>query len=83
MNRELENLQHGLEQAFDVLAPGGRLVTISYHSLEDRLAKTALRREASDCICPPGTPACVCGHKARVKLANRKVIKPSQDECAR
>ena len=80
VNSELENLEHGLDGALDVLDHFGRLVVISYHSLEDRLVKNTLRREASTCICPPGTPQCVCGHTATIRLVNRRVIKPTPDE---
>ena len=80
VNEELSNLRRGLEGAIDVLAKGGRVAVIAYHSLEDRLVKGLLRREASQCICPPSTPECVCGHIARVKLVNRKVIKPMSEE---
>lgn len=80
VNGELDNLQRGLEGAFEVLGKGGRLAVVSYHSLEDRIVKTTLRREASECVCPVVVPECVCGHKARVKIANRRVIKPSPDE---
>ena len=80
VNGELDNLGRGLERAVEILGAGARLVVISYHSLEDRLVKSTLRREASGCICPPGTPTCVCGHSARVSRVNRKVIKPAPDE---
>ena len=80
VNKELENLQRGLDGALDILDRSGRLVVISYHSLEDRLVKSTLRREASDCICPAGTPQCVCGHTATIRLVNRRVIKPTSDE---
>jgi 16S rRNA (cytosine1402-N4)-methyltransferase len=80
VNQELDNIQQGLEQAISVLIAGGRLAVISYHSLEDRLVKNMLRREASDCICPPEAPACVCGHRASIRLVSRKVLKPSSAE---
>lgn len=80
VNDELQSLATGLEQAVSALRPGGRLVVISYHSLEDRLAKEMLRREARNCICPPGSPACTCRHVATLQVVTRKVIKPSQDE---
>ena len=80
VNREMDNLTRGLEGAIDVLNVGGRLVVISYHSLEDRLVKQKLRTESSDCICPPGLPQCVCGHKAGLRLVNRRVIRPSIGE---
>ncbi|MBI4298275.1 MAG: 16S rRNA (cytosine(1402)-N(4))-methyltransferase RsmH [Chloroflexi bacterium] len=80
VNRELENLSEGLHQAVNLLGYTARLVVISYHSLEDRLVKLFLRQESSDCICPPGLPRCVCGHKAVLKLISKKVITPSLGE---
>ena len=80
VNGESDNLTRGLDGAVEVLRPGGRLVVISYHSLEDGLVKRKMRTEASDCICPPGFPQCVCGHKARLRLVNRRVVKPSAAE---
>ena len=80
VNSELENVEAGLEQAIELLQQGGRLVVISYHSLEDRLVKNTLRRESRDCICPPETPQCVCGHIASVRLVSRRVIKPEEEE---
>ena len=83
VNGEIDNIRSGLEQAIGVLAPGGRVVTISYHSLEDRLVKGWFRREASDCICPPETLECVCGHVATIRLVNRKVRRPTEAEVDR
>ncbi len=80
VNRELENLRDALEGALRILATAGRLAVISYHSLEDRMVKRFLRVESSACVCPPSAPSCACGHTARVKLVNRRVIKPSQSE---
>jgi 16S rRNA (cytosine1402-N4)-methyltransferase len=80
VNQELDSIRKGLDQAIEALSRGGRLAIISYHSLEDRQVKTAFRRESSKCICPPGTPQCICGHTARIKLVNRKVIKPTGEE---
>ena len=80
VNEELRNLELGLKQAIELLDKGGRLVVISYHSLEDRLVKETLRREATDCICPPERPVCMCGHKATLKLVRRKIITPSPAE---
>ena len=80
VNGEADNLARGLDGAMEVLRPGGRLVVISYHSIEDGLVKTKMRTESSDCICPPGFPQCVCGHVARIRLVNRRVVKPSEAE---
>lgn len=80
VNHELEHLETALRQAIDLLGYEGRLVVITYHSLEDRIVKQFMQREAKKCICPPGTPVCVCGHVPRVKLINKKVITPSATE---
>ena len=80
VNQELDNLQVGLEQAIEALGPRGRLVVISYHSLEDRLVKRLFQKEKSDCICPPGTPQCICGHRATIRLISRRVIRPTAEE---
>lgn len=82
VNGELENIEAGLGQAIQLLERGGRLAVVSYHSLEDRLVKTTLRKESRDCVCPPETPMCVCGHTASVRLVNRKVIRPKEEEVA-
>jgi len=83
VNRELDNLEAVLKQAVGLLGFEGRLVVISYHSLEDRIVKQFMQREAKDCICPPSIPTCVCGHKASLKLISRKVITPSETEIRR
>jgi 16S rRNA (cytosine1402-N4)-methyltransferase len=85
VNHELERLEAVLPQILDVLSSrrndvGGRMVIITFHSLEDRLVKEFMRREASDCICPPGTPVCICGHKARLRLLTRKPVIPTAQE---
>ncbi len=80
VNRELENLEAALRQAINLLGLEGRLVVISYHSLEDRIVKQFMQREAKDCICPPDTPICVCQHKASLRVITRKVITPTQAE---
>ena len=80
VNRELNNLKAALEQAVGLLSPGGRLVVISYHSLEDRLVKQLMQRESRGCLCPPDVPVCQCGHAATLKMVNRKAIRPSDAE---
>jgi 16S rRNA (cytosine1402-N4)-methyltransferase len=80
VNQELEHLKATLKQAIDLLGYEGRLVVISYHSLEDRIVKQFMKQESRDCICPPGTPACVCGHTASLRLINRRVVTPSLAE---
>jgi 16S rRNA (cytosine1402-N4)-methyltransferase len=83
VNDELQALRQGLAGAVELLASGGRLVVISFHSLEDRIVKNVLRDEATDCICPPGTPVCVCNHRARLRILTRKVVQASDAEQAR
>lgn len=80
VNRELEALELVLPQALEVLAPGGRLAVISFHSGEDRIVKQFLAREAKDCICPPELPACVCDHRATVRILTRKPVMPGPEE---
>ncbi len=80
VNDELETLAAGLMQAIQLLAPGGRLVVISFHSLEDRIVKRTFARESRDCICPPGQPICTCEHKAHLRLVTRGPLRPDQSE---
>ncbi len=80
VNHELEHLEAALKQAINLLGFEGRLVVISYHSLEDRIVKQLLQQETRDCICPPSVPTCVCGHKACLRLINKRVITPSATE---
>ncbi|MFC1948965.1 16S rRNA (cytosine(1402)-N(4))-methyltransferase RsmH [Chloroflexota bacterium] len=80
VNQELENLKSALKQAVDLIGFEGRLVVISYHSLEDRIVKQFMQQESKDCICPPSTPTCVCGHTASLSLINKRIITPSLEE---
>jgi 16S rRNA (cytosine1402-N4)-methyltransferase len=83
VNDELGRLKRALPQAVDLLAPGGHLAVISFHSLEDRIVKQFVRREAQDCICPPEVPVCSCGHKARLLPITRRPISASAAEVER
>jgi 16S rRNA (cytosine1402-N4)-methyltransferase len=80
VNHELANLQEVLPQAIELLAQGGRLAVISFHSLEDRMVKNFLKNEAKGCICPPKLPICTCNHKPSVKILTKKIIIPSLGE---
>ena len=80
VNDELAALEAALPQAVKILAPGGRLAVISFHSLEDRLVKRFLHRESRDCICPPEMPVCTCDHRATLQLVTRKPVRPTADE---
>ena len=80
VNRELESLKKALEDSIGLLAPKGRIVVISYHSLEDRIVKDIFKREASDCVCPPKLPACVCNHRKKLNIITKKPIIPTDKE---
>lgn len=83
VNDELAALDEGLSAAIDVLRPGGRLVVIAYHSLEDRRVKHRFRDEERGCICPPRIPVCVCGHRARLRVLTRRALRPGPRELDR
>ena len=80
VNGEMEALSEGLDEIFDLLAPGGRFAVITFHSLEDRLVKNRFRQWATACTCPPEYPVCVCGGRAKAKLITRKPIEAAPDE---
>ena len=80
VNNELDDLRIFLDKAVDMLKPGGRLVVLSYHSLEDRIVKEKFKYENLDCVCPPGTPVCICGKVRRLKIITRKPLTPSVAE---
>lgn len=81
-NKELEVLKESLEELIDLLSPGGRLCIITFHSLEDRIVKTAFKQAASPCTCPPQFPVCVCGKLSKGKVITGKPILPGEEELA-
>lgn len=79
-NHELDVIHDVLESAVELLLPGGVISVITFHSLEDRIVKNFFRDESTGCICPPEIPVCVCSHQARLRLAHRKPLVPSEEE---
>ncbi len=79
-NHELEVLKESLEGLIELLNPGGRLCIITFHSLEDRIVKTAFKQAADPCICPPEFPVCVCGRVSQGKIITKKPILPKEEE---
>jgi 16S rRNA (cytosine1402-N4)-methyltransferase len=82
VNDELDEIEAGLKAALSTLKPGGRMATISFHSLEDRLVKSFFNVESKDCICPPQQPVCTCGHRATLTIITRRPVRPSDEEVA-
>lgn len=80
VNGELTQLENGLDEAFEMLSPKGRLAVISFHSLEDRIVKQKMASWCKGCTCPKDFPACVCGNVPKAKLVNRKPIEATQEE---
>ena len=80
VNDELGSVERAMEAAIPLLNPGGRLVVITFHSLEDRIVKNAMAEAAKGCTCPPSFPVCVCGKKPQVKLISRKPIVATEEE---
>lgn len=83
VNDELNILEKALVKAIGLLSAGGRIAVISFHSLEDRVVKQAFKLASTDCICPPQTPVCVCGHKATVRLLTKKPLIADEAEMLR
>ena len=80
VNDELGEIEAGLKAALEILNPGGRMATISFHSLEDRLVKSFFIVESKDCICPPQQPVCTCGHRASLRIITRRPVRPAAEE---
>jgi 16S rRNA (cytosine1402-N4)-methyltransferase len=80
VNEELDALTEGLAAAVDLLRPGGRLVVLSYHSLEDRIVKRFFQAERRGCVCPPEAPVCVCGRAPRLRPVTRRSVTPTAAE---
>ena len=82
-NRELDVLRDSMEMMLELLNPGGRLSIITFHSLEDRIVKSAYRKWENPCTCPPEFPVCVCGKKPLGEAVSRKPVLPGEEELAR
>ena len=80
LNRELDVLRDSLDDMIDLLNPGGRFCIITFHSLEDRIVKSAFRKNENPCTCPPDFPVCVCGKKSKGSIITKKPILPSEEE---
>jgi 16S rRNA (cytosine1402-N4)-methyltransferase len=80
VNHELEVLERGLESAIRWLAPGGRIVVISYHSLEDRIVRDVFSAAGKGCVCPPDLPVCRCGHEPVLRIITKKPVVPTDEE---
>ena len=80
LNRELEVLRESLDEMIDMLNPGGRICIITFHSLEDRIVKSAFRKNEDPCTCPSHFPVCVCGNVSKGKVITRKPILPGEEE---
>ncbi len=82
VNEELDALEEVLRSGVELLRPGGRLVVLSYHSLEDRIVKRFIAAERRGCVCPPELPACVCGRSPRLRRVGPSSVTPGDDELA-
>lgn len=82
VNHELEYLEQALDQAIQILKPGGRIVVISFHSLEDRVVKTAFAKWAQGCICPKNLPVCTCHRHPEIQILTKKPLVPTETEIA-
>ena len=82
VNKEIDNIVNVLPKALEILAPGGRIAIIAFHSLEDRLVKRFFSKESQDCVCPVEQITCVCNHRATITRVNRRPISPTDREIA-
>jgi 16S rRNA (cytosine1402-N4)-methyltransferase len=80
VNNELDELKVFLDKSIDLLKDNGRIVVLTYHSLEDRIVKEKFKYESLKCVCPPGLPVCVCGKVQKLKLINTKALVPKDEE---
>lgn len=80
VNDEFGELERGLDSAFEMLRPGGRLAVITFHSIEDRITKQRMQKWCTGCTCPPDFPVCVCGKKPQAKLISRKPLVATKEE---
>jgi len=83
INNELTHIHHGLHKSIDIIDSGGMIITISYHSLEDRIVKKIFKESSVDCICPTEIPECVCNQQPKILLGRPSKIKPSKAEITR
>ena len=80
VNGELKDLEQSVCDMIESLSSGGRIAIITFHSLEDRIVKNVFKLYSTDCICPKQIPVCICGHKASIKLVNKKPLEASKQE---
>ncbi len=83
INRELDHLRAGIASSLECIKPGGRFVVVTFHSLEDRIVKTAFKDASRACTCPPDIPQCVCDGIPKYRLVTRRAIRPSPQEVAK
>jgi len=82
VNDELVNLEKFIRDSVECLKPNGRIMIITFHSLEDRIVKQIFKDLSLNCVCPPKTPKCICGHKRSLEILTKKPVLPTEDEIA-